>query len=189
MPGGEETYRNPPQPAQGWSDDDISRGGRFVYSDSGEGPTRIWESLPQVTSGPPSLVPGQLINGSARETQAALARAEWDDYKARFFPLEENLINRYNNEGLRNQAIGENVSAVNTAFDTDAGVQQRRLSRYGVSLGADQQSALERNNQVSKVAAVSDVKNLTRGAYADIDQQILSGSSASNASALRNGGE
>lgn len=170
-----------------WTDDEIRRGGRFVEEDGERGP--VWVPIPQTTSGPATLTPGQLVNGSARETQAALARAEWDDYKARFFPLEDDLIGRYNNEGIRNDAIAENVSAVGTAFDSNAGTQERRLSRYGTSLAPDQKAALDRDNQVSKVAAITDVKNLTRGAYADIDQQILSGSSASNSSALRRGDE
>lgn len=136
---------------------------------------------------PPTLVPGQLVRGKASNTQAALARAEFEDYKARFFPLEENLIGRYNNPELRAQSQQENAAAVNTAFDTDAGVQQRRLSRYGTSLSADQQAAQTRDNQVAKVAALTDVRNLTRGAHADIDQQILSGSSTSSAAAMRGG--
>lgn len=131
--------------------------------------------------------PGSLVSGSARDTQAALARAEWNDYKNRFFPLEENLINRYDNANLRNMAMAENHNATNTAFDVDRGVQARRLSRYGTSLSADQQAAQDRENQVSRVAALTDVRNLTRDAYSDIDQQILFGSSSSNSNAIRTG--
>ena len=131
--------------------------------------------------------PGSLVSGSARDTQAALARAEWNDYKNRFFPLEENLINRYDNANLRNMAMTENHNATNTAFNVDRGVQARRLSRYGTSLSADQQAAQNRENQVSRVAALTDVRNLTRDAYSDIDQQILFGSSSSNSNAIRTG--
>lgn len=133
--------------------------------------------------------PGQLVGGSARSTQAALSRAEWNDYKKRFFPLEENLINRYDNASLRNQAMAENHNATNNAFNVDRGVQARRLSRYGTSLSADQQAAQNRENQVARVASLTDVRNLTRDAYADIDQQILSGSSASSSDAIRTGGQ
>lgn len=133
----------------------------------------------------PALTPGQLINGSARDTQAALARAEWADYKSRFFPLEERLISQYDNKALREQAIGENSQAVNRAFDADQGIQQRRLSRYGVSLAPDQKQALERQNQVARVATLTDVRNLTRDAYADLDNQILTGSSASTSEIAR----
>lgn len=136
------------------------------------------------TTGP---APGTLVSGSARDTQAALARAEWNDYKKRFFPLEENLISRYDNASLRNQAMAENHNATNTAFNVDRGVQARRLSRYGTSLSADQQAAQNRENQVSRVAALTDVRNLTRDAYSDIDQQILSGSSSSTSNAIRTG--
>ena len=127
------------------------------------------------------LVAGKLVNGSARDTQAALARADWNDYKERYYPIEEELISRYNNKELVNNAIAENTQAVNTAYDTDEGIQQRRLSRYGVSLSADQQAALDRESQVSRVATLTDTRNLTRDTYADLDEQIMSGTAASTA--------
>ena len=127
------------------------------------------------------IVPGQLINGSSRDTQAALARADWNDYKARFFPLENKLIGQYNNGERRSNAIAENSEAVNTAFDADAGVQQRRLTRYGTHLSADQQAANSRQNQISKTATLTDTRNMTRDSYADLDSQILTGSSSSSA--------
>ncbi len=130
---------------------------------------------------PSTLTPGVLINGSARDTQAALAREEWKDYISRFFPLEDKLIDQYDNAAMRETALGENARAVNQAFDADRGIQQRRLSRYGVSLAPDQQAALDRQNQVARVATLTDVRNLTRDAFTDLDSQILTGSSASTA--------
>ena len=127
------------------------------------------------------ITPGQLVNGSSRDTQAALAREDWDDYKERFFPLENKLIDQYNNGERRSNAIAESGEAVNMAFDADAGVQQRRLSRYGTNLSADQQAASDRQNQISKTATLTDTRNLTRDSYADLDSQILSGTSSSSA--------
>ena len=132
--------------------------------------------IPEFTN---TLTTGELINGSASETQAALARAEFEDYKKRFFPLEDELINRYDNKGLRDKAIAENTQGVRDAYQADRGIQQRRLSRYGVNLAPDQQRAINRQNQIGQVADVANVRNLTRDAYADLDEQILSGSSSS----------
>lgn len=153
---------------------------RGAYPDNGS--SSDYSQSRDVPATPENLVTGELINGSARDTQAALSRADWNDYKTRFFPLEDELISRYNNEGLRNQAMSESADAVNTAFDTNEGVQQRRLSRYGTSLAPDQQAALNRDNNVARVATLTDTRNLTRDTYADLDEQILSGSASSTQS-------
>jgi len=128
-----------------------------------------------------AIYPGRLVNGSSRDTQAALARADWGDYKKRFFPVEGQLIAQYNNQDRVNSAMAENSSAVNNAFNADAGVQGRRLSRYGTSLSADQQAVNDRQNQIARTATLTDTRNMTRDSYADLDSQILTGSSESSA--------
>ena len=124
------------------------------------------------------------FSGSARDTNAAITRSQWGDYKARFQPLEGQLqdgltfdpMTGAQNTQLIAQNIGAATTAVGNAYDSGAATQQRNLSRMGIQPTEAQQSSIQRAGAISKAAATVDAENMTRNRLADRNQEIALGS-------------
>jgi hypothetical protein len=111
--------------------------------------------------------------GVASDTLASISRAQWEDYKARFVPLENQLIAGYNNAGDRATQMNSAVNLSGQAFDAAAGVQSRNLSRYGVDTGIG--AGATRSLGLGKAAATVDAMNTSRQHMNDRDQILLTG--------------
>jgi len=111
--------------------------------------------------------------GVASDTYAAVTRAKWNDYKARFYPQEAELIAGYNNAGDRATQMNSAVNLTGQAFDAAAGVQSRNLSRYGVDTGIG--AGATRRLGLGKAAATVDAMNTSRQHMNDRDQILLTG--------------
>lgn len=76
----------------------------------------------------------------ASRTAAAIARAQYEDYKNRFVPIRNMLVEEATT-GYQDQldaSMNRTRSAVSGAYDRAEGMQRRRLERYGVNApGAD----------------------------------------------------
>jgi hypothetical protein len=117
----------------------------------------------------------------ASQQLADVARAEWQDYLARFKPIETALMNQttYDNPDLFNQNIAQAQSAINTSMDTGAVNQNQLLQRYGVSQTADYATANSRLNDLNRQAALVDAANRIRQNLVDRNYQIATGSTMS----------
>lgn len=77
----------------------------------------------------------------ADQTMANLARAEYADYLRRFAPVEDALLatidrTTYNNE-VANRDRLRTAYSIGNAFDRSAGMEQRRMGRYGLQYQDD----------------------------------------------------
>ena len=111
--------------------------------------------------------------GVASDTLAAISRAQWEDYKARFVPLENQLISGYNNAGDRAAQMNAAVNLSNQAFDSSVGMQNRNLSRYGVNTGIG--AGATRSLGLGRTAATVDAMNTSRQHMNSRDQILLTG--------------
>ena len=91
----------------------------------------------QPPSGTPFMINPNMYRGDeqASRTAAAIARAQYEDYKRRFVPIRNMLISEVttNYEDMLNQEMDRTRSAVSSGFDRAEGAQRRRLERYGVN--------------------------------------------------------
>jgi len=111
--------------------------------------------------------------GVASDTLASISRAQWEDYKARYLPLESQLMAGYKNPWEQQSAINESVSLSQGAFDAATATKQRELSRMGIGSGNLQ--GLQRRQEIDKTAATVDAMNTARQHIVDRDKMLLSG--------------
>lgn len=108
----------------------------------------------------------------ASKKRAALVREQWDDYKARFQPVENQLIKdmgsgshtTYNDAGI---AAANN--AANTAYAGAAEMEQRDRERLGQGLSSVQQQAQRTNNDMAKSTGTATAVN--QASQADLDRK------------------
>ena len=93
------------------------------------------------TSQPFVIAPGSFRGDEeASRTAAAIARATYEDYKRRFVPIRNMLVDEVttNYQDTLDASLDRTRSAVTSGFDRAEGMQRRRLERYGVNTpGAD----------------------------------------------------
>lgn len=112
---------------------------------------------------------------AAAENQADLARAEYDDYKRRFVPIENELINQIGNRGLYAENANRASSAVADAYAGTAGEYQRGLSRYGVTQTGEEQANQSRQMGLSMAANTAEAVNRSRANTKNRSTQVLAG--------------
>lgn len=126
---------------------------------------------------------------AAQETLADLYEAEFADYLARFFPVEQDLIQQMTTGfgGLQQEEISRAQQAVARQYANLSGQERRRLGGFGLRESESFYKDLERS-QVSATVAAS---NLARMRSEERRTQILSGglgSALTDRTALQQGG-
>jgi hypothetical protein len=110
--------------------------------------------------------------GVASDTLAAINREQWDDYKARFIPRENQLIDAYDNPALRQERMDAATGYAASSADSAQGVAARQMSRYG--LNNDSQAG-QREAGLTKTASIVDAQNTSRDQMNARDQLLLAG--------------
>lgn len=100
------------------------------------------------------------------ERMADISREMWEDYVARFQPLEDRLISSKMNWDEKG-SVDEAANIAETSFDVSRGILDRDLSRYGLGLTGDERVAVEKTTALDEAAAVADAKNLARLALSE----------------------
>lgn len=116
---------------------------------------------------------GGRMEGS--DNMAKIHRAQWEDYRSRFAPVEDMLFDRFNDTTYTNKAVEKAGLTMANAFDSSREQTQRNLSRYGVTQTGDQAAVSERTAGLKKAAAVAGAKNATRTAMEDQKLGIMAG--------------
>jgi hypothetical protein len=106
---------------------------------------------------------------------AGIYRDQWDDYVKRFFPLENELVDTYNNPAVHSRIIGAATQKVATGFDAAEGSYARGMARYGMSPDAQVKAEADRSFNLGRSLATVDAKNRTRQALLERDQGMLAG--------------
>lgn len=129
---------------------------------------------PAPTAAPaPSTADTSLVNGKASDTLATIYRSQWEDYKARFVPLENEVMGAYKNPSLYRAAEDQARGGVYQTFANQP--TQRNLSRYGVQMSPEQQAAVQRNMQLTRSATAANAVNETRRRMSERDEEIMVG--------------
>jgi hypothetical protein len=123
--------------------------------------------------------PTRLPKNYAETTFAELTRQQWDDYLREYVPLENLMIDYATNPDTVTNAVAEARQDVAQSFQTQQGVNERRMRGLGVALGADEQRAVERSTNLAKSLADVSAVNLTTERVRD-RQQSLMGNPAPN---------
>lgn len=127
--------------------------------------------------------------GKAEDNYAKLTRAQWEDYKRRFVPIEDELINStsYANPEVLTKAIGQGKEAVNKTFDVSSEMQNRAIGRYGISQDPAQIALRRRMEGLNRSAAIVDAANRIRQRIADRNREITTGAAPSSGIQMQGG--
>lgn len=99
----------------------------------------------------------RLYSSDPNKVQAAISRAQFEDYKARFRPLEDQLFGE----------VDKPIEPVYANRDLIAGIGARDRNRYGVSLDAGEKANLDRGLDLSSTLADVNSENTARTATRD----------------------
>jgi hypothetical protein len=102
--------------------------------------------------------------------RAELTKEQWDDYKTRFTPWEDKLIDFAGNDNIEAEAIASAKTGVNTQFKTGLGQYERNQSRLG--LGTELNGLESRTLALGKTAATAQATNDARRYTQDRKEKI-----------------
>lgn len=110
-------------------------------------------------------------------TIGALTRAQWQDYQARFVPIENRLMDltTYNNPELAAAQVSDAMSSAGAAVDTANQNRELNRAQYGLTARAGQQQLEARQDSVTRATASMDAANKTRQALIDRNRMIAVG--------------
>lgn len=160
-----------------WSD--------YAYSLSPS--TSLWYTLGSGGSlkeyGKNVLDPGRFLFGNndknsdtyAQDTRASILRSQWGDWKARFAPLEDRLLDSYKNPNVRDQAQEQGADLFQRGFDASQASADRRLASYGLSLTPEQQASRDRSTDLAHGLGQVSAFNNTQRAISARDDAMLTG--------------
>lgn len=110
----------------------------------------------------------------ASDLFAQVTRAQWEDYKARYLPVIEDLISSATGEKaeeLRSQAVKGATEAIDVGYGLAEQTADRMRSRYGLSAAPDQTNSTALQKARDKVNAI----NLTNREIKDRNMALVSG--------------
>jgi hypothetical protein len=113
----------------------------------------------------------------ASNATATLARSKYDDWKLRFFPKVDELMNMttYMNKELVPTETANAVKLTNQSFDTVTAGQDRNVARFGMTQTAEQKAAQDSALSLGRSTATVGAENNTRIALKDRDRAIATG--------------
>ena len=114
----------------------------------------------------------------ATKTYAAINRAQWDDYEARFQPKEDQLAGMIGNTANLQEQMDRGNELVDTAFGNAKQSQGLNLSMYGVTADTQTKEAQDRGLSLAHSSAKAGSQNDIRRSNYDRDIQILTGTSS-----------
>ena len=118
---------------------------------------------------------------AASRTRAWISRDQWNDYKNRFAPREDELLDKVTGAEL----LDERLSAISVnnkrAYESATLGAEMRRDRYGLNPSAMQRSAIDRNLHTNSVLTEIDSKNKTRQHIDDRNINVLGGGTARHA--------
>jgi hypothetical protein len=123
----------------------------------------------------------------ASKTYANLIYDEYADYKNRFEPYEQQLLNLADSRKLLDEQLSRITTNVNKSFKNpnfNAGALQQQ--RYGVSQSAQMQNNNVRKTDLDRALSMAHARNNTRIANSDMRSGLITGSNSVRNDAMRN---
>lgn len=106
---------------------------------------------------------------------AGLLREQWDEYRRRYRPYEDELLGTVGNPMLLQQDIARSQDYVDSSFAGQAQSNERRLRGLGVTLDPQEQASYDKKLAVGKGLAEVDAGNKTVRRSTDRDLSLLTG--------------
>lgn len=114
---------------------------------------------------------------SAADIAGAVTRATYKDWKQNYLPVALQMMDQttWKNPELITEGVQSAVSDVNNSFDAQAGVQERTLGRYGMTVTPEQKAVNDRVNNLSRSSATVDAAARIRQKLSDRNYAIAMG--------------
>ena len=110
---------------------------------------------------------------SYQDTMANLTRDQWNDFKNRYLPVQNELLALATNDKLLTEQLGRNEANVENSFSLANVNESMRLGRYGIEPDDSKQS--NTNTGLLKSLTTASVNNETRSAVDDLQNKIVTG--------------
>jgi hypothetical protein len=118
----------------------------------------------------------QKVSNNADKLNARITRESWEDYKKRFYPIEQEQIASLTPEA-RAAAMDKRMVDVDKSVDTQYGVARgitdRGIARLGLKPTADQQESMDRKFDTGAGLQKIGLQNATRTAAMDRDENMM----------------
>jgi hypothetical protein len=109
----------------------------------------------------------------ANDTFAAITRQQWQDYVSNFVPIENQLIKYATDPTQPAQAMQSASQGVQQAFAQQPGIQARQFAALGVTPGADETAADNRQTGLQRSLADVQAQNTARDLTKQRQESIL----------------
>ncbi|MDT8895627.1 hypothetical protein RSO41_13295 [Halomonas sp. I1] len=111
----------------------------------------------------------------ASDTIGRLSRAQWEDWKNRFRPYINSLINAGTRAGAGQDAAAMAQDSMATAYDNSAQAQDMQRQGMGLEVSQAQQGADQRRRALEQTANMAAAGNQARISAQDRQSKILAG--------------
>lgn len=125
-------------------------------------------------------------NGDAHDQIGEVHRAQWEDYKRRFRPAEDALMDMTNDPQAEQRMQGRVRQDMGQTYDSMEGQRERRMEGMGVNMTGAQEMALGRQNALDQAAASAGAMNTARTGIEDRNQAAMVGGLGSLAKQRQN---
>lgn len=108
---------------------------------------------------------------------AQLLRADYDDWKKNFAPIEQNLLKQisYNNPSVLPNALDKTEDTVEKSYQSMGGVLERQAAGLGIDQTQQQEATGRRLLDLNKNKTMASAENNTRANIRKMDESILLG--------------
>jgi hypothetical protein len=136
---------------------------------------QTWDPLAPVHRRVDSLLQGGGGSGGLTADQqfADLSRQQWQDYVKNFVPYENKLIEYSNDPQVVTDAMTGASADARRAFSSRSAASKRGLRELGLTLGADEQRAVDRSNSLAGSLADVSAQNAARDATLARQDSVL----------------
>lgn len=117
--------------------------------------------------------PGNVRTDKYQNALADLTRQQFEDYKNRFLPVQEELFGLATSDKLLNEQMQRNEKNIDNAFAQSQVAESQRLGRYGLSPEETAQGSA--NKGLLKGLTTASINNETRESVDDLQNKILTG--------------
>lgn len=113
----------------------------------------------------------------ASDILAAKTRAEWEMIKRDFLPIEKDILQQltFVNKDLLPNSINSAQQTAGAMSDTMAGVRNRSVARYGITMDPQAQEQMATSDALSKTKNMVNAGNYTRQRLLDRDKEVMLG--------------
>lgn len=120
--------------------------------------------------------------GYADDTMADITREAWADWQTRYEPVLDQMLNLVNTHQLMTDQLNRVSQNEQNALNTAQVTQSNDMGRYGLSNASSPQ---DQSDSVSAALSDASTRNGIRTAERQRDMNILTGSGAQAASAMK----